>query len=135
MCVFDDDGAETRHQLTERSLGIWHGALPSIAPGTRYGYRVDGPWDPAQGHRFNPHKLLLDPYARGVEGELGYGPETYGHSWDAQREDGLPAKPDPAPYSRAAEIVGADPANCLVFEDSPVGLQSGGASGEFTSPP
>ena len=61
---------ETRHALTERSLGIWHGALPGVAPGQRYGFRADGPWDPGRGLRFNPHKLLLDPYARAVSGEF-----------------------------------------------------------------
>ncbi|HEX8781463.1 MAG TPA: glycogen debranching enzyme GlgX, partial [Nocardioides sp.] len=65
VCLFDDaNGNETeevRHPLTEHSLGIWHGALPGVPVGQRYGFRVDGPWDPEQGLRFNPHKLLLDP--------------------------------------------------------------------------
>ena len=65
MCLFDDAGTEERHQLTEHSLGMWHGALPGVAPGTRYGYRVDGAWDPDAGLRFNSAKLLLDPYAQG----------------------------------------------------------------------
>ena len=69
VCLFDD-GDETAHQLTERSLGIWHGAIPGVAPGTRYGYRVDGPWSPAEGLRFNRHKLLLDPYGQAVSGDL-----------------------------------------------------------------
>jgi glycogen debranching enzyme GlgX len=79
LCIFDDDGAETRHQLTERSLGIWHGALPDIAPGTRYGYRVDGPWDPEHGYRFNPHKLLLDPYALATSGTIRPEPALFGY--------------------------------------------------------
>src|SRR5215207_8641602 len=70
VCVFDDDGAERRHQLTERSLGVWHGALPGLAPGTLYGYRALGPWDPDAGLRFNSAKLLLDPYAKAVSGDL-----------------------------------------------------------------
>ncbi len=78
VCVFDDDDRETRHQLTQRSLGIWHGALPGIAPGTRYGYRVDGPWNPAEGLRFNPHKLLLDPYGQAVSGTFRPTPAVYG---------------------------------------------------------
>ena len=68
VCLFDDAGTETQHRLTERSLGIWHGAVPAVPVGARYGYRVEGPWDPAAGMRFNPHKLLLDPYARAVSG-------------------------------------------------------------------
>jgi glycogen debranching enzyme GlgX len=69
LCLFDDPGGaegERRLPLTERSLGIWHGALPDIAPGTRYGYRVEGPHDPAQGLRFDPDNLLLDPYGLAV---------------------------------------------------------------------
>ena len=49
VCVFDDDDVETRHLLTEHSLGVWHGAVPGVAPGTRYGYRAHGPWDPDAG--------------------------------------------------------------------------------------
>ena len=73
VCLFDDsdDSAggtehEARHVLTEYTLGIWHGALPGISKGQRYGYRVDGPWDPENGRRFNPAKLLIDPYAKAV---------------------------------------------------------------------
>ncbi|HSE55988.1 MAG TPA: alpha-amylase family glycosyl hydrolase, partial [Nocardioidaceae bacterium] len=74
VCLFDDaeDGSlvETRYDLTERTLGIWHGALPGVPRGQRYGYRVDGPWDPENGRRFNPAKLLLDPYTRAVSGSV-----------------------------------------------------------------
>jgi glycogen debranching enzyme GlgX len=70
VCLFDADGTETRHELTERSLGIWHGALPGVPAGQEYGFRADGPWEPDLGLRFNPHKLLLDPYARAVSGEV-----------------------------------------------------------------
>ncbi len=79
VCVFDDDEVETRHQLTERSLGIWHGALPDIAPGTRYGYRVDGPWEPSRGYRFNSQKLLLDPYALATAGTMRPEPAMFGY--------------------------------------------------------
>ena len=73
-------GTETRHRLTERTLGIWHGAVPGILPGQRYGYRVAGPWAPAQGLRFNTQKLLLDPYARAVSGELVQDPAIFGYT-------------------------------------------------------
>ena len=80
VCLVDDDGTETRHRLTERSLGIWHGAVPGIEPGQRYGYRVAGPWAPELGLRFNPQKLLLDPYARAVSGELVQDPAIFGYT-------------------------------------------------------
>jgi glycogen debranching enzyme GlgX len=79
VCLFDDEGRETRHALTELSLGIWHGAVPGVEPGTRYGYRADGPWAPEQGRRFNPDKLLLDPYARAVSGAVVDDPAIYGY--------------------------------------------------------
>ncbi len=83
LCLVDEHGVETRHRLTERTLGIWHGAVPGIRPGQRYGYRVAGPWAPEQGLRFNPRKLLLDPYARAVSGELVQDPAIFGHTVDA----------------------------------------------------
>ncbi|MFI9270340.1 glycogen debranching protein GlgX [Kitasatospora sp. NPDC052896] len=68
LCLFDDDGQETRHPLTEQTFQTWHGYLPGVGPGQRYGYRVHGRWDPWTGARWNPAKLLLDPYARAVDG-------------------------------------------------------------------
>jgi glycogen operon protein len=79
VCLFDDDDTETRYELTEHTLGIWHGALPGIVRGQRYGFRADGPWDPDQGLRFNPAKLLLDPYAQAVSGEFRTEPAVFGH--------------------------------------------------------
>jgi glycogen operon protein len=79
VCVFDEDGVEERHLLTERSLGVWHGALPGIEPGTRYGYRAQGPWDPDAGLRFNSAKLLLDPYGRAVSGDLTVDDAIFGY--------------------------------------------------------
>ncbi len=79
VCLFDEEGRETRHELSERTLGIWHGALPGIAVGQRYGFRSNGPWQPDRGLRFNPAKLLLDPYARAVSGELVTHPAIFGH--------------------------------------------------------
>ncbi|MEQ9862364.1 glycogen debranching protein GlgX [Pectobacterium cacticida] len=68
LCVFDARQQEQRIELTARSGDIWHGYLPNARPGLRYGYRVDGPFVPSQGLRFNPHKLLLDPCARQLDG-------------------------------------------------------------------
>ena len=66
LCLFDDDDREQPIDL-ELGIGqIWHCYLPEVGPGTRYGYRVHGPWDPARGLRCNPHKLLVDPYARAL---------------------------------------------------------------------
>jgi len=69
LCLFDETG-ETRIDLPEYTDEIWHGYLQDVHPGTAYGYRVHGPYEPASGHRFNPSKLLLDPYARGHFGNL-----------------------------------------------------------------
>ncbi len=102
VCLFDDDDAETRHQLTEQSLGIWHGALPEIAPGTRYGYRVDGPWEPAQGYRFNANKLLLDPYALATSGTIRPEPALFGHQIG---EPATRSELDSAPYTARSVVV------------------------------
>jgi glycogen operon protein len=67
LCLFDRDGIEERVTLPESDGFVWHGHLPGIAPGQRYGYRVHGPYDPANGHRCNPAKLLLDPYGKALE--------------------------------------------------------------------
>ncbi|WP_333891614.1 glycogen debranching protein GlgX [Atlantibacter subterraneus] len=70
LCLFDEQGNEHRYDLPARTGDIWHGYLANIRPGQRYGYRVHGPWAPHQGHRFNPAKLLLDPCARAVDGDV-----------------------------------------------------------------
>ena len=79
LCLFDDAGTESRVRLPEYDDGVWHGFVPGAGPGQAYGYRVHGPWDPARGLRCNPAKLLLDPYARAVHGEVTFGPEVYGY--------------------------------------------------------
>jgi isoamylase len=81
LCLFDGDD-ETRIPLEEVDGFVWHGYLPEIGPGQRYGYRVQGPWDPANGLRCNPHKLLLDPYAKAIEGEVDWDPACFGYSFD-----------------------------------------------------
>ena len=70
LCLFDDADNETRVEICERTAFHWHGYLPGVAPGQRYGYRVHGAWDPLRGHRFNPSKLLIDPYAKAIEGPV-----------------------------------------------------------------
>ncbi|AKU16854.1 glycogen debranching protein GlgX [Luteipulveratus mongoliensis] len=70
LCLIDDDGAEQRVELTEVDGHVWHGFVPGIQPGQRYGYRVHGPYDPSAGHRCDPSKLLLDPYAKAIDGQI-----------------------------------------------------------------
>ena len=79
LCLFSPDGATElqRIPLTEYTDEVWHGHLPGAQPGLLYGYRVHGPWAPDAGHRFNPHKLLLDPYAQAYAGSFRWGPEVY----------------------------------------------------------
>jgi len=79
LCLFAEDGTETRSDLPEVTALCWHGFLPNVGPGQRYGYRVHGPHHPAQGHRCNPAKLLLDPYAKAVEGEVAWNEAVFGH--------------------------------------------------------
>ncbi|WP_416957128.1 glycogen debranching protein GlgX [Nocardioides sp. T5] len=105
VCLFDDAGVETRHRLTELSLGVWHGAVPGVARGALYGYRADGPWDPEAGLRFNPAKLLLDPYGKAVSGDLVVDKAVFGYVMDdpATRSD-----LDSAPYVPRSVVVHDD---------------------------
>jgi isoamylase len=82
VCLFSDSGEETRFRLPDYDGGAWHGFVPGIGPGQAYGFRVHGPYDAARGLRCNPAKLLLDPYARAVRGEVSFGPEVFDYSWD-----------------------------------------------------
>ncbi|MGA5340108.1 glycogen debranching protein GlgX [Streptomyces griseoincarnatus] len=77
LILVGDDGRHRTVRLTEVDGFVWHGYLPGVGPGTRYGYRVHGPWAPAAGHRCNPAKLLLDPYATAVDGQIDNHPSLY----------------------------------------------------------
>ncbi len=81
LCLFDEAGQQEicRIALPEFTDGIWHGCIEGVSPGTVYGYRVEGPYYPTEGHRFNPNKLLLDPYATAHTGKLVWGPEIFGY--------------------------------------------------------
>ena len=81
LCLFDG-AAERRVRLEGPRLGTFYGRVPGVRPGQQYGFRAHGPWEPAYGLRYNPAKLLVDPYARGLVGELEHGPATYGHVVD-----------------------------------------------------
>ena len=81
LCLFDARGKELRIRLPEMDAFVWHAFLPGIQPGQRYGYRVYGPNDPSQGLRCNPSKLLLDPYAKAVDGQVNWNPAVFGYSF------------------------------------------------------
>ncbi|MCD6640454.1 MAG: glycogen debranching protein GlgX [Nocardioides sp.] len=81
LCLFDDDDNETRIELSEVDAYVWHCYVPTVQPGQRYGYRVHGPYDPANGHRCNPNKLLLDPYAKATVGDIDWDQALFGYTF------------------------------------------------------
>ncbi|MCV7422667.1 glycogen debranching protein GlgX [Mycobacterium yunnanensis] len=90
LCLFDADGVETRLTLPEVDGYIWHGFVPDVEPGQRYGYRVHGPYDPASGQRCNPNKLLLDPYAKAIDGLFQWDQSLFGYDFgdpDSRNDD------------------------------------------------
>jgi len=82
LCLYDDAGNETRVDLPETTAFCWHGYLPTVVQGQRYGFRVHGPWEPHNGHRCNPAKLLLDPYGKAVDGEVQWNEAVFGHHFN-----------------------------------------------------
>ena len=98
LCLFDPDGSnERRIEVRERTAFNWHCYLPGVGPGQRYGYRVHGPYEPASGHRFNPAKLLIDPYAKAIDGPIRYDQANvhgYVPSPDGTNEDGIDLERD-----------------------------------------
>lgn len=85
LCIFSKDDVETRIEITEMDNFIWHIYVQGIDPGTRYGYRIYGPWDPASGMRCNPNKLLLDPYAKAISGEVDGHQSLYTYYFDPKK--------------------------------------------------
>ncbi len=102
LCLFDPDGVETTVELTERDADIWHAFLPQVAPGQRYGFRVHGPNVPADGQRCNPAKLLLDPYAKAVDGPVKWDQACFGYEWDDP--DSINTQ-DSAPYLPKSVVI------------------------------
>ena len=102
LCLLDDHGVETRVPLTEREAFVWHGYLPRVLPGQRYGYRVHGPDAPERGQRCNPAKLLLDPYAKAVERQPDWDEAMFGYRFDNPDE---PNDLDSAEYTMYSVVI------------------------------
>jgi isoamylase len=107
VCLFDDSGATETARITlpEYTNEIWHGYLPNVGPGTLYGYRVHGPFDPAHGHRFNANKLLLDPYAREIVGDVAWSSAHFGYNADAEEKDLSFNEEDSAPLMPKGRVL------------------------------
>jgi glycogen operon protein len=103
LCLFDEDGRETCIELPEVTAFCWHGYLPTAVPGQRYGYRVHGPWNPAEGHRCNPAKLLLDPYAKAVDGEVKWNEAVFPYRF--ADPDGPMNDADSAPFMPKSVVI------------------------------
>ena len=102
LCLFDDSGRETKIDLPEVDGFVWHGYLPNVGPGQRYGYRVHGPYDPGTGLRCNSRKLLLDPYAKAIDGKVDWHPSLFAYDFDSQDR---PNDDDSAPFLPKAVVV------------------------------
>ena len=103
LCLFDDSGQQEIVRLPEVTAFCWHGYVPGIGPGQRYGFRVDGPWAPADGHRCNAAKLLLDPYARAVCGAIHWGPAVLPYTMGSEGNDR--SDEDSAPFVPRSIVV------------------------------
>jgi isoamylase len=110
LCIFDTDGVQEieRVELPEYTDEVWHGYLPDARPGLVYGYRVHGPYAPAEGHRFNHHKLLLDPYGKQIVGELTWNDALFGYTIGSPEADLSFDERDSAPFMPKCRVI--DPA-------------------------
>jgi isoamylase len=104
LCVFDTDGRETRFEMPGHIDEVWHGYLPGAAAGLTYGYRVHGPYEPANGHRFNPNKLLLDPYAKALSGAVTWDEALLGYTPGGEDADLSFDERDSAPFMPKAVV-------------------------------
>ncbi|MFN3687279.1 glycogen debranching protein GlgX [Salinarimonas sp.] len=106
LCLFDADGGREieRIELPEYTDEVWHGYLPDARPGTTYGYRVHGPYEPSAGHRFNPNKLLLDPYAKQIVGRLEWNPALFGYRMESA-DDLTFDERDSAPFMMKSRVI------------------------------
>jgi isoamylase len=113
LCLIADDGTETRIRFEEADGFVWHAYLPSVVPGQKYGYRVHGPWDPTNGLRCDPSKLLLDPYGKAFEGDFDGDRSLFSCSVDAPAEEAVEALDKP--FEDAEDL--ADPDGAVVDVD------------------
>ncbi|MFM0480134.1 glycogen debranching protein GlgX [Paraburkholderia strydomiana] len=109
LCLFDETGQHEieRIELPEYTDEVWHVFVPNLKPGAVYGYRVHGPYEPEKGHRFNPNKLLLDPYAKAHIGELKWAPEIFGYTLGSEEGDLSFDERDSAPFVPKCKVVDA----------------------------
>jgi isoamylase len=106
LCLFTEDGAETRLTLPECTNQVWHGFVPNIKPGQKYGFRVHGPYEPQHGQRFNPNKVLIDPYARAMGRKLTkWSPELFGYTTGHEVMDLSFDERDSAPFAPLSAVV------------------------------
>ena len=121
LCLFDPAGNETQIALTEVDSFVWHGYVLGARPGQHYGYRVHGPWDPVEGKVCNPHKLLLDPYAKAVHGTVSWDESVFGYIFTSTLR---PSATDSAPHTMRSVVVdpvfdwGADRPPQIAYPDS-----------------
>ncbi|HTH74817.1 MAG TPA: glycogen debranching protein GlgX [Trinickia sp.] len=107
LCLFDESGQHEREriELPEFTDEVWHVYVPGLKPGAVYGYRVHGPYEPEAGHRFNPNKLLLDPYAKAHVGDLKWDPAVFGYTIGAEGDDLTFDERDSAPFVPKCVVV------------------------------
>jgi len=105
LCLFDQAGKESRIKIKECTHNSWHIYLPDIKPGQLYGYRVYGPYDPGNGHRFNPNKLLIDPYARAIDGVIKWNDALFGYDLRSRDKDLSYSETDSAPFVPKSVVI------------------------------
>lgn len=105
LCLFDGEDRETRLELKEVDNFVWPGYLPGTGPGQRYGFRAHGPFAPHEGHRFNPNKLLIDPYPKALDGDVRPGEAIFGYPWNRPVDDLALSESDSAPLVPKAVVV------------------------------
>src|SRR5512135_1403331 len=103
LCLFDENGGQTSVDLPELTAFCRHGYIPGLEPGQRYGFRVHGPWVPDQGHRCNPAKLLLDPYAKAIEGEVQWNEAVFPYYF--KEPEGPPNTDDNAAFVPKSVVI------------------------------
>jgi isoamylase len=105
LCLFEEDGTEIRMDLPERTALCWHGYVPNLRPGQRYGFRVHGPYDPRRGLRCNPAKLLLDPYAKAIEGDVRWNRAIFPYALGDPDLDVAPDHTDSGPFMPKSVVI------------------------------